>query len=234
MNSSQLLGLTTFAYLFSAILYIALFVFKAKKLGKLATLVALIAFLINTAGIGLRWIESHQMGIGYAPLSNMYESLVFFSWSIAIFYLWLEYKYKNVFLGAFSMPFAAIAMALAEMKNPQITPLVPALQSNWLIAHVVTCFIGYAAFAVACGIGCIYLVKSRQNNKKTERGGWLAQLPGLKVLDDIIHKSLLFGFLWLTTESLLGADSADLMLRSQPPILGTLCSRQWLASRCRI
>ena len=58
-------------------------------------MVTALALLINTAGIGLRWVESYQMGIGYAPLSNMYESLVFFSWSIAIFYLGLEYKYKG-------------------------------------------------------------------------------------------------------------------------------------------
>ncbi len=50
------------------------------------------------------------------------------------------------------MPFAAAAMAYASLGGSiqrEITPLVPALQSNWLIAHVVTCFIGYAAFAVA-------------------------------------------------------------------------------------
>ena len=67
MNSSQLLGITTFAYLLSAILYIAIFVFRAKKLGLLATLTTAGAFLINTAGIGLRWQESYQAGIGYAP-----------------------------------------------------------------------------------------------------------------------------------------------------------------------
>jgi len=208
MDSSQLLGLTTFAYLLSAILYIALLVFKVPQIGSIATWGTLIAFLINTAGIGLRWVESHQMGIGYAPLSNMYESLVFFSWSIAICYLWLEFKYKNRFLGAFAMPFAAIAMALAEMKNSQISPLIPALQSNWLIAHVVTCFIGYAAFAVACGFGLLYLLKHR-NKIKEEEGKILSQLPKLSIIDKIIHKTLLFGFLWLTAGIITGAIWAN-------------------------
>ena len=178
MDSSQLLGITTFAYLLSAIIYIGLFIFRSARFGFVATTVTTLAFLINTAGIGLRWVESHQMGIGYAPLSNMYESLVFFAWSIAVVYLWLEYKYKNRFLGAFAMPFAAIAMGLAEMKNPAISPLVPALQSNWLIAHVVTCFIGYAAFAVACGFGVIYLLKQRAKEKKMK--GLTEAAPGLE------------------------------------------------------
>lgn len=208
MDSSQLLGFTTFAYLLSAAFYIGFFVFRSAKLAPVATTATVIALLINTAGIGLRWIESHRMGIGYAPLSNMYESLVFFAWSIAVVYLWLEYTYKNRFLGTFAMPFAAIAMGLAEMKNPAITPLVPALQSNWLIAHVITCFIGYAAFAIACGFGVLYLLKNRAKGKKTE-GAFLAQLPALKVVDDIVHKSLIFGFLWLSAGIITGAVWAN-------------------------
>jgi cytochrome c-type biogenesis protein CcsB len=205
MNSSQLLGITTFAYLFSAVLYIAILVFRAKKIGLFATLVTAAAFLVNTAGIGLRWYESHQMGIGYAPLSNMYESLVFFAWSIALVYLFMEIRYKNRLLGAFSMPFAALAMILAGLKNPDIKPLIPALQSNWLIAHVITCFIGYAAFAVASGMGIMYLVKDR----KTTAGPLIASLPELKVIDDIIHKTLVFGFLWLTAGIITGAVWAN-------------------------
>jgi cytochrome c-type biogenesis protein CcsB len=210
MNSSQLLGITTLAYLFSAMLYIAIFVFRAKKLGLLATLITAGAFLINTAGIALRWQESYQAGIGYAPLSNMYESLVFFAWAIAIFYLGLEWKYKNRILGAFSMPFAFVSMAYASFSpqfGKEIKPLIPALQSNWLIAHVITCFVGYAAFAVACGIGIMYLLKDRKT--KEAPGSLLASLPELKVIDDIIHKTLVFGFLWLTAGIITGAVWAN-------------------------
>jgi len=210
MNSSQLLGITTLAYLFSAMLYIAIFVFRAKKLGLFATLVTVAAFLINTAGIGLRWQESYQAGIGYAPLSNMYESLVFFAWSIAIFYLGLEWKYKNRVLGAFSMPFAFLSMAYASFSpqfGKEIKPLIPALQSNWLIAHVITCFVGYAAFAVAGGMGIMYLIKDRKANEAP--GSLLASLPELKEIDDIIHKTLVFGFLWLSAGIITGAVWAN-------------------------
>lgn len=208
MDSSQLLGFTTFAYLFSAATYIALFVFRKQQLGAIATGATICAFAINTAGIGMRWLESHQMGIGYAPLSNMYESLVFFAWSIAIFYLGLEYKYKNRFLGTFAMPFAALAMILAEMKNPAIKPLVPALQSNWLIAHVVTCFIGYAAFAVACGFGALYLLKNKKEAENTV-GKYLSQLPSLRIVGDIIRQTLVFGFVWLSAGIITGAIWAN-------------------------
>ena len=210
MNSSQLLGITTLAYLLSAMLYIAIFVFRAKKLGLAATLVTACAFLINTAGIGLRWQESYQAGIGYAPLSNMYESLVFFAWAIAIFYLGLEWKYKNRILGAFSMPFAFLSIAYASLSSQfdkEIKPLIPALQSNWLIAHVITCFVGYAAFAVASGMGIMYLIKDRKAGAAP--GSLLSSLPELKVIDDIIHKTLVFGFLWLSAGIITGAVWAN-------------------------
>ena len=210
MNSSQLLGITTLAYLLSAMLYIAIFVFRAKKLGLAATLITACAFLINTAGIGLRWQESYQAGIGYAPLSNMYESLVFFAWAIALFYLGLEWKYKNKALGAFAMPFACLSIAYASLSSQfdkEIKPLIPALQSNWLIAHVITCFVGYAAFAVASGMGIMYLIKDRKTNEAP--GSILSSLPDLKVIDDIIHKTLVFGFLWLSAGIISGAVWAN-------------------------
>jgi cytochrome c-type biogenesis protein CcsB len=202
------MGITTFAYLFAAILYIGILVFQTKKLGFFATLLTIGAFLANTAGIGMRWYESHQMGIGYAPLSNMYESLVFFAWSIAIVYLGMEVRYKNRILGAFSMPFAALAMILAGLKNPDIKPLIPALQSNWLIAHVITCFIGYAAFALASGMGIMYLLKDRKR-QTDQTSSLLDSLPDLKTSDDIIHKTLVFGFLWLTAGIITGAVWAN-------------------------
>ena len=152
MNSSQLLGSSTFIYLLAALIYIFMFVFRAKKIGIAGTAVALVGWLVQTGGILMRWMESYQLGYGHAPLSNMYESVVFFAWAIMLFYLIVEVIYKNRVFGAFATPFAALAMAYASFSKEigqEIKPLVPALQSNWLIAHVFTCFIGYAAFAVA-------------------------------------------------------------------------------------
>lgn len=209
MNSSTILGITTFTYLFSTILYVSIFVFKLKKIGKITTWFTIAAFLIQTAGIGLRWYESYQMGFGHAPLTNMYESVVFFSWTIMLLYLFLEYRYKNQTLGFFIVPLAFLAMAYGSFSpeiNRGISPLIPALQSNWLISHVVTCFIGYASFALAAGLGIMYLLK-HSNNKAL--GGILETLPDLKVIDDIIHKTMIFGFIWLSGGIITGAVWAN-------------------------
>jgi cytochrome c-type biogenesis protein CcsB len=209
MDSSQLLGITTFTYLFASFLYMATLVFRSKTVGLAATVFTVIALLIQTAGLGLRWVESYQMGIGHAPLTNMYESVVFFSWTIIILYLGIEYKFKTKTIGAFAVPLAFLAMAYGSFApiNKGISPLVPALQSNWLLAHVITCFVGYAAFAIAAALGIMYLFKSY--TARPERAGTTEVLPSLKMLDDMIHKSMIFGFIWLSAGIITGAVWAN-------------------------
>ena len=210
MDSSQLLGITTFTFLFASFLYIAALVFRAEKLGKVASGFTVVALFILTLGLGLRWIESYKLGIGHAPLTNMYESVVFFAWTIIIFYLGIEWKFKTRTIGAFALPIAFLAMAYASFAplNRGINPLVPALQSNWLLAHVVTCFVGYAAFAIAAALGIMYLVKTSFGG-----GARKAQarelLPPLNVLEDITHKTMIFGFIWLSAGIITGAIWAN-------------------------
>ena len=168
MNSSIILSIITFVYGLAGFLYVFAWVFKKPAAGNLATWVALIGFIGNTGGILMRWVESYRMGIGHAPFSNLYESLVFFAWTIALIYLVVERKANNRTIGAFTMPIAFLAMAYASLKPGipiEIQPLIPALKSNWLIAHVITCFIGYAAFATAFGISTMYLMKQGRDEE---------------------------------------------------------------------
>ncbi len=213
MDSSQLLGITTFTYMFSTILYAIIFIFKAKKLERVATIFTILAFLVQTLGIILRWQESYTLGYGHAPLTNMYESVVFFSWTIIFLYLLIEWKFKTHVIGTFAVPFAFLAMAYASFSSDvhkEISPLVPALQSNWLLAHVITCFMGYAAFAVAAGLGIMYLIKNLSDSKQTTNDQTLlGTLPPLKVIDDITHKTMVFGFLWLSVGIITGAIWAN-------------------------
>ena len=176
-------------------------------MGKLATIVTYIGFLAHTVAIILRWVESYQQGIGHAPFSNMYESLVFFSWSIILVYLVIEYRYKNKSIGGFAAPLAFLALAYASLDpDKAIQPLIPALKSNWLIAHVITCFLGYAAFGVSFGIAIMYLMKARDTEGKS---GFLNQFPPIKVLDRLVYQTIMLGFLFLTMGIITGAVWAN-------------------------
>ena len=209
MNSSFLLSITTFVYGLAAFLYIASWVFKKQLPGRLATWTAIVGVAGNTAGIILRWIESYSLGIGHAPLSNLYESLVFFALTIVVVYLVIERKYKNRIIGAFTTPLAFLALAYASLSpniSDHIQPLLPALKSNWLIAHVIACFIGYAAFAMAFGISWMYLFKQRDTEDKSKL---LAHFPKPGILDDLNHQLIMFGFLFLTVGIITGAVWAN-------------------------
>ncbi|MDD2388589.1 MAG: c-type cytochrome biogenesis protein CcsB [Desulfobacterales bacterium] len=209
MNSSHVLSLVTFTYAFSAIFYIVAWIFRKSVAGKLASLIAWVAVVGNFFGLILRWIESYQLGYGHAPLSNLYESLVFFACMIGAIYLVLEWKYKNRVVGAFAAPLAFLAMAYASLApniNDRIQPLVPALKSNWLIAHVFACFLGYAAFAIAFGVSIMFLIKGRQSDKS---GRLISHLPDTNILDELTYQMIMFGFLFLSIGIITGSVWAN-------------------------
>ena len=208
MNSSFALSSTTFIYALASVFYIGSFAFKKQVLAKVGFWVLVVGFLDNTAGIILRWIESYQMGYGHAPFANMYESLVFFSWTIAALYIFIELKYKQTIVGVFATPLVFLAIAYASFDpsiSSKISPLIPALKSNWLIAHVITCFLGYAGFAVAFGFSIMYLVKP--SNPGTT--SIFAKLPSLDLIDEMTYQMVVFGFLFLTIGIITGSVWAN-------------------------
>lgn len=208
MTSSFALASATFIYALAAVFYIGSFAFKKQILAKIGFIILVVGFVDNTAGIILRWIESYQMGYGRAPFSNMYESLVFFSWTMAILYIFVELKYKERMIGVFVSPLIFLAIAYASFDpnmNTQILPLLPALKSNWLIAHVVTCFLGYAGFAVSFGFSIMYFIKPKDNSATSV----FAKLPSLELIDELIYQMIVFGFLFLTIGIITGSVWAN-------------------------
>ncbi|OGP95465.1 MAG: c-type cytochrome biogenesis protein CcsB [Deltaproteobacteria bacterium RBG_16_47_11] len=209
LSSQLFFNISMGIYLVSFLCYLIFFASQHKDLGFLATIVLSIGLILHSTGLVLRWIETHQTGYGYVPLSNMYESLIFFSWTIVFIYLILEFKYRQRIIGALVTPFAFLAIALTSIIpgiDAKITPLVPALQSNWLTIHVTTCFFGYASFAVSFGISILYLVRDR---KEGETGGLSKWLPSTLVLDEINYKSIVIGFPMLTLGIVTGAAWAN-------------------------
>ncbi|MDD2364892.1 MAG: c-type cytochrome biogenesis protein CcsB [Desulfuromonadaceae bacterium] len=212
MTSSMLFNVTTFTYLISMLVFFAFLAGKNKAISSVASYIAYAGLFIQAVAIALRWKESYDMGVGHAPMSNLYESIVFFSWTIVLIFTFINLKYKYSVIGAFVMPFALLGMAWAQLgMNTGIEPLVPALQSNWLLYHVITCFLGYAAFAVACGISIMYLIKTAVEGKDSSAsaGGLISLFPPLRVLDDLNYRAIMIGFPLLTLGIITGAAWAN-------------------------
>jgi cytochrome c-type biogenesis protein CcsB len=206
MVSSKILSVVTFVYLLSTFLYICYLTFRSKMIGNLATGVTLGGLIGQIFAFIIRWKESYALGYGHIPLSNQFESMVFCALVFIFIYLVIEYKVKTKTLGAFVIPVAFLLLALTTLTgwfSHEIQPLVPALQSNWLPCHVITCIIGYAAFAFSFEVSIIYLIAIAAP-QKTQR-----ILPDESVLDYVNYKAIAIGFSMLTIGIITGAAWAD-------------------------
>ncbi len=209
-TNTLLLGIATFVYVAAMFLYLFGLVFKKKFLDISGFVVFVGAFLIETAGLISRWIESYHLEYGHIPITNLYESLIFLSWTIALTYIIVDLKYKIRKLGFPVSLTAFIFMAYASFSpdvSSRIEPLVPALKSNWLVFHVITSFFGYAFFALAFGASVFYLISDWYT--KHTNGKVLSYLPSTKVLDEISYKLIIIGEILLAIGIITGAAWAD-------------------------
>jgi len=148
--------------LFATIVYwVSLSLFRGTKnltqVGKIGAIVAnLLLFFILCS----RWIVA-----GYFPLSNLYESLLFLTWTLLTIYLYLEFKTKSKLLGAILLPIALLINGFANLTlsadMQKSSPLVPALQSNWLMMHVSMMMLSYATLIIGSLLCILFLVLSK-------------------------------------------------------------------------
>jgi cytochrome c-type biogenesis protein CcsB len=162
LNVKNSLDNATFLILLLAMLFYWLSVAFSKDFGNLKIgyyLVCVANFLI-TMILGSRWIDN-----GYFPLSNLYESLLFFSWGITAITVVVEYKTKLVLVGAVATPLAMFVTAFATLSLPEgmqkAAPLVPALKSNWLMMHVSIMMLSYSTLIIGSLLSILFLVLTR-------------------------------------------------------------------------
>ncbi len=200
MADTQILSIVTFIYLGGFLAYLVHLVSGKPSVGLLGTGALVTGFIAHTVALLLRWQAAYVVGYDHPPLTNFYESLIFFSWTIILLYLIMEWRTRTRILGLFVVPVAFLCLAFASLSpdmNTRIQPLIPALQSNWLTSHVLTCFMGYAAFTTAFGTGILFLIgdfgKDRIKTVKI-----LTLIPEADLLEELIYKSVLLGFILLT------------------------------------
>ena len=149
--------------------------------------IAFLGLLLHTLALVSRTFER-----GYAPFTNMYESLSFLAWSSILAYIIIEGKYKIRKAGAFFMLIVIVLMALASspIMPKEATPLVPALQSYWLWLHVSVTLLGEAFFALAFITSVMYLVvDSREKKCKAMKSSLSSEK-----LDSVSYRCIAIGF----------------------------------------
>lgn len=142
---------------------------------------------------------------GRPPVTNMYESVVYVGFGAALFGFILELIYRKRFILMAGTAISTLALILADncptVLDPSLRPLEPVLRSNfWLVVHVMTITLSYAAFALALGIANItlgyFLVRS-------------TNVSAISSLSRFTYKAMQIGVLLLAAGTILGGVWAD-------------------------
>ena len=173
--SSNLLYVAFIAYLIGAIVFGGAVKgnkegsFKSEsRWGKIAFTITIIGFIANLGYFFLRWGAT-----GHAPLSNMFEFTTAFGMTLVGGFIIIYALYKTPVIGMIVLPVALLIIAFASMFPSEVSPLIPALQSNWLAIHVSTVVIAEGVLAISAAAGLIYLLKVVDMNKKSKQRFWL-------------------------------------------------------------
>lgn len=160
LNNLDIFGRLAFIYaILGLTLLLLLFVsvFKPnnrlKLVFKILTWLVIIGFLLHTFGLGLRWYISER-----APWSNGYESLIYIAWTTTL--AGLIFTRKSIGGITATMILAATVLLIAKLSylDPEITPLVPVLNSYWLTIHVSLEAGSYGFLMLGAIIGLINLL----------------------------------------------------------------------------
>nr|YP_009131761.1 cytochrome c heme attachment protein [Solanum cheesmaniae]YP_009131927.1 cytochrome c heme attachment protein [Solanum galapagense]YP_009132010.1 cytochrome c heme attachment protein [Solanum habrochaites]YP_009132259.1 cytochrome c heme attachment protein [Solanum pimpinellifolium]ASR92557.1 cytochrome c heme attachment protein [Solanum lycopersicum]WGL37781.1 cytochrome c biogenesis protein CcsA [Solanum peruvianum]AJY78739.1 cytochrome c heme attachment protein [Solanum cheesmaniae]AJY len=125
----------------------------------------IVTFFCITGLLVTRWVSS-----GHFPLSDLYESLIFLSWSFSLIHIIPYFKKNVLILSKITGPSAILTQGFATSgiltEIHQSGILVPALQSEWLIMHVSMMILGYAALLCGSLLSVALLVITFRKNRK--------------------------------------------------------------------
>ncbi len=173
MNDQIFLQLSGFIYLLAMVFYMSSAIFKSTKIGYFATTLSVIGVVLGLCAFVIRIVLLYKVSgsmLDSIPIANLYESLQFFALLLMVIYLVFEFATKIKVLGIFSTCVAGILIILISSINApaDVKPLIPVLQSNWLIAHVLLSFIAYVFFTLSAIAAIFYFIlvsKGRQDPK---------------------------------------------------------------------
>lgn len=228
-NLEQILIISCFYSLFCATVFFCLksTIFNLSFINMSGSILMLISSVLTTIVLLNRWFVSKHF-----PLSNLYESTIFLTWSLIIVYFFLYKKNNNEWLGIIIAPTAMLTYGFGILGLPsemqKVTLLIPSLKSYWLMMHVSMMILSYAALLCGSLLSMTLLVINTEilfNLKATNNSQlFTSQLPYidlehlcfnkkinnlLKELDYWSFRSIGIGFPLLTIGIMSGAVWAN-------------------------
>ena len=195
----SIINITLIVYMMASVAYIVREIWMSSGAKRASVGLLILAFCFNLTLVITRSVEA-----GHPPFSNLYESLVFYACCTVFIYLIFEFVYNFRIVGALASVLTMLILFYATLQDDTIRPIMPALKSNWMLIHVVTYMLGYAAFGIAFVTSIIFLV-TKPFAKKPQAIS--AEVKGTSPItfDKLSYKIVAFGFPFLTLGMVTGA-----------------------------
>ena len=166
------------------------------RLGRIGVALTVVAASVHLLAVISRGLAADPVRV---PWGNMYEFTLTGTLVVVIGYLALYRRYELAWLSPVVTAFALVTLMIDVLVlYTPVVPLRDALQSPWLIIHVIAAVIATGAFTLGGMCSALFLVKQRWETKHTDEGnqrqGYIAKLPNLATLDRIAYRTHAFAF----------------------------------------
>lgn len=207
INDYQLPTFACFFLFFAMIGYWISFLFpKTQIFFQGSRILVIMSNLLFAATLLFRWFS-----FSYFPLSNLYESLIFLSWGLSSVHLLIEARTKSRLLGSIAIPIFFLISGFSTLTLPiemqKASPLVPSLQSNWLMMHVSMMMVSYSTLLIGSLLSIFYLalrISSFQSSPSNKKRSYL-----FETIDVWSYRIIGLGFPFLTIGIVSGAVWAN-------------------------
>jgi ABC-type transport system involved in cytochrome c biogenesis permease subunit len=184
----------------------ALFVFHYLSRREEMNLRGVVVVLAGWTSLGVALVL-RAVSADHIPIVGAYESLAAAAWFIVAVYLVLELFTPVRTLGLYVMPAVLVFLGVAWASYQAPAGLIPALQSDIVVLHVIVMFTAVGALYLAGGAAILYLIEERLL-KRHRVGSVLGRLPSLATLDRLVYHATLVGVPFLTMGMVAGAIRA--------------------------
>ncbi len=178
---------------------------KPSRSARVGVALTVVGLVVHTAAILLRGIAAERV-----PWANMFEfALTGTGVIVATFVvslLWKDLRYLGVFITGLSVLLLALA---TRNLYVDVVPLPPALDSAWLVIHVLVAILATGFFALATGLSILQLLQQGREGGRLRKARLMRTMPASTVLETMSYRLNVVGFVLWTFTLVFGAIWAE-------------------------
>ena len=169
---------------------------RSDLFGRIAVALTIVAGCVHLVAVVARGLAADPVRV---PWGNMYEFTLTGTFVVVVGYLACYRRYRLSWLGPVVTAFTLTTLMVDVLfLYTPVVPLRDALQSPWLVIHVIAAITATGAFTLGGMCSMLFLIKSRWQNKHPgdahDGRGYIARLPELATLDRIAYRTHAFAF----------------------------------------